>query len=86
MSTLMPTLIATPPSPSPHPAPSAATCVPGRDGIPNSIIGHLMCGSWADDAPATMAVFVRAHWPLLLAGLVALAAVRLGWAWWRRRV
>ncbi|WP_155945619.1 hypothetical protein [Micromonospora sp. CNB394] len=86
MSTPLPSLIAAPPTPSPHPVSPAATCVPGRDGVPGSIIGHLMCGSWAANAPATMAVFVRAHWPLLLAGLVALAAVRLGWAWWRRRV
>jgi hypothetical protein len=45
-----------------------------------------MCGTWADDAPATTAVFVRAHWPLLLATLVVLVAARLGWTMWRRRV
>ncbi|RQX08759.1 hypothetical protein DLJ59_01485, partial [Micromonospora inaquosa] len=64
----------------------SATCVPGHDGIPDSIIGHLICGTWADNAPAATAVFVSAHWPLLLLGLAALVAAWLGWAWWRRRV
>lgn len=79
-------LIPPSPTPTPPPAPLSATCVPGHDGIPDSVLGHLMCGTWAEDAPATMAVFVRAHWPLLLAALAALIAARLGWAWWRRRV
>ncbi|GIE93924.1 hypothetical protein [Paractinoplanes rishiriensis] len=72
--------------PTPAPVLPSATCVPGHDGIPDSVIGHLMCGTWADDAPASMAVFMRAYWPLLLAALALLVAARLGWAWWRRHV
>ncbi|MET7952097.1 hypothetical protein [Micromonospora sp. NPDC005324] len=79
-----------PPTPTPPPTPTLAppsvTCIPGHDGVPNSMIGHLMCGSWANDLPATSAVFVRAHWPLLLAVLAVLIAARVGWTWWRRRV
>ncbi|MEV8515908.1 hypothetical protein [Dactylosporangium sp. NPDC051484] len=77
----------TPTVPTPPPAaPPPSTCVPGHDGVPGSGLGHLMCGTWADDAPATVSLFVRAYWPELLAGLVLLIAARLGWAWWRRRV
>ncbi|GLY97458.1 hypothetical protein [Actinoplanes sp. NBRC 103695] len=78
---ISPTLSPTPPS-----APPSVACVPGRDGVPDSVIGHLMCGTWADDAPATVSAFVRAHWLLLLATLAVLIAARLGWAMGRRRV
>ncbi|MER7273521.1 hypothetical protein ABT369_03595 [Dactylosporangium sp. NPDC000244] len=33
-----------------------------------------------------MSLFVRDHWPAMLAGLVLLIAARVGWTWWRRRV
>jgi len=78
-----------PPSPSPAPpAPSPATtgCVPGRDGIPDSIVGELLCGTWGDDATGTVGHLVRDRWPFLLAILAALVAARIGWVMWRRRV
>ncbi|WP_433615317.1 hypothetical protein ACQP2P_11215 [Dactylosporangium sp. CA-139114] len=74
-------------TPSPAAAtPAPSTCVPGHDGVPGSVLGRLMCGTWADNAPATVSLFIRAHWAELLAGLVLLIAARLGWAWWRRAV
>ena len=68
------------------PEPPSSTCVPGQGGIPDSVIGRLMCGTWTDAAPATTAAFVRAHWPLMLAALAALIAVRVGWVIGRRLV
>lgn len=82
----LPQLIPPSPTPTPNPAPPSVNCVPGHDSIPESVIGHLMSGSWADDAPAITAVFVQAHWPLLLAALAVLVAARLGWALGRRLV
>jgi len=76
-----------PPSATPAPAPPpSGTCLPGQGGIPDSVIGHLMCGTWADHAPATVALIVRAHWPLLLTGLAVIIAARVGWVMSRRRV
>lgn len=76
-----------PPTPTPAPAsPSPAACAPGQGSIPDSVIGHLMCGTWTDNAPATVALVVRAHWPLLLTAVAVLIAVRLGWVLSRRRV
>lgn len=71
------------PSPS---APTPAGCVPGRDGVPDSIVGELLCGTWSEDATATVWHLGRDRWPLLLAGVAALMAARFGWAAWRRRV
>jgi hypothetical protein len=73
------------PSPSPPTAPPAG-CVPGRDGVPDSIVGELLCGTWSTDATSGVWHLVRDRWPLLLAAAVALLAVRLGWAAWRRAV
>ncbi|WP_194822573.1 hypothetical protein [Micromonospora sp. S-DT3-3-22] len=50
------------------------------------MVGELLCGSWGDDATNVVWPLVRERWPLLLAALVALVAVRVGWALWRRRV
>lgn len=75
-----------PPSPTPPPAmPASGSCVPGQDGIPDSVLGHLLCGTWAGDVPAAMPAPGRDRWPLL-AGLVLLIAARVGWMRWRRRV
>ncbi|MEU1808407.1 hypothetical protein [Micromonospora aurantiaca (nom. illeg.)] len=82
----IPMILLVPPSPTPAPTSPSATCIPGQDGIPGSVVGRLMCGTWADDAPAAVSEFTRAHWPQLLTGLVLLIAARVGWAWWRRRV
>ncbi|PZF87320.1 hypothetical protein C1I99_27675 [Micromonospora deserti] len=49
-------------------------------------MGELLCGSWGDDAANVVWPLVRDRWPLLLAALVALVAVRVGWMRWRRRV
>lgn len=76
-----------PPSPTPAPgAPTPATCVPGQDGIPGSVLGRMMCGTWTDNAPDTVSAFVRASWPQLVCVLLLLITARVGWAWWRRRV
>ncbi|WP_343446241.1 hypothetical protein [Micromonospora schwarzwaldensis] len=54
--------------------------------MPDSVVGELLCGSWGDDATNAVWPLVRDRWPLLLAVLAALIAVRVGWAVWRRRV
>ncbi|WP_329007586.1 hypothetical protein OG271_17865 [Micromonospora rifamycinica] len=74
-------------SPSPPPSPTApAGCVPGQGGVPDSVVGELLCGSWSDDATNVVWRLVRDRWPWLLAALPALVAVRVGWVRWRRRV
>ncbi|GAB1641536.1 hypothetical protein KRMM14A1259_19590 [Krasilnikovia sp. MM14-A1259] len=60
--------------------------MPGRDGIPDSVLGNVLCGSWGPEAPGAVWHFVRERWPLLLAGLGLLLAVVLAWREWRRRV
>src|SRR5947207_3591318 len=73
-----------PPAPKPSPSPPPGGCVPGRDGIPASPIGHLMCGDYLAHTPAVVWQFARAWWPLLLALAAVFIAARLGWVWWRR--
>ena len=68
------------------PAPSPSDCVPGRDGVPSSPLGHLMCGDYPLHAPTTVWLFVRREWPLLLALLLAVLAARIGWRVWRQRL
>ncbi|TCB91651.1 hypothetical protein E0H26_25565 [Micromonospora zingiberis] len=54
--------------------------------MPDSVVGELLCGSWGDDATDAVWRLVRDRWPLLLAAVAALLAVRVAWALWRRRV
>jgi hypothetical protein len=58
-------------------------CVPGRDGIPDSTVGSLLCGTWGHDASDLLWRVLRDRGPLLLAALVV---VRLAWWVWRRWV
>ena len=85
-SAVFPSATPTPSVPSvPPSAPAIGGCVPGQGGVPDSVLGEVMCGTWADDvAGAWHAAWDR--WPLLLAAVAALLGVRLGWAAWRRRV
>src|SRR4051812_32944526 len=59
------TLLSIPPT-----RPPASGCVPGRDGVPDSPLGHLMCGDYLLNTPHTIWLFTRAHWPLLLIAAV----------------
>jgi hypothetical protein len=70
-----------PPSP-----PSLTGCVPGQAGMPDGLLGELLCGSWGPKAPTAVWDFVRARWPLILAALVVLIALVVAWRLWRRRV
>jgi hypothetical protein len=75
----------TPPSP-PHSSPSSVTgCVPGRDGIPGSWIGQVVCGTWGQKLPAVWD-FTLHRWPLLLAAVAVFVAAVMAWRAWRRRV
>ncbi|MDG4807609.1 hypothetical protein O7634_12690 [Micromonospora sp. WMMD1120] len=58
----------------------------GHGGVPHSVVGELLCGSWGDDATNAVWPLVRDRWPLLLAALAALVAVRVGCMRWRRRI
>jgi hypothetical protein len=76
------------PTPSPSFTPANLTpgrCIPGRDGIPAGLLGHLMCGDWLAHGTAPLWHTVRGWWPLLLTLAVCVLAARLVWAWWRRR-
>jgi hypothetical protein len=60
--------------------------MPGRDGVPDSPLGHLMCGDYLVHAPHTVWLFARSHWlPLLVLAVVVVAAC-LGWRVWRRHL
>ena len=82
MLTPFPLLV--PPSPAPSSEPPAG-CVPGQDGIPDSAIGKLLCGTYATDAPGAITAFVREHWPWLLAASLVVLAGWLAVAWLRQR-
>ncbi|MFJ8685515.1 hypothetical protein [Micromonospora wenchangensis] len=60
--------------------------MPGREGVPGSFVGELWCGTWGTGATDAGWHLVRDRWPLLLAALTMLAAVRVGWAVCRRQV
>jgi len=83
-----PSVSPTPPTPAPSappPDPTAGGCVPGQGGAPDSVVGEVMCGTWADDvADVWHAAWDR--WPLLLLAVAALVGVRVGWSAWQRRV
>ncbi|MBT8226245.1 MAG: hypothetical protein HKP61_16005 [Dactylosporangium sp.] len=70
--------------PTENPTPAAA-CVPGRDGIPDSVIGHLLCGDWATSAPSTLGRLARTHWSLPLVAAMFVVALAVGWRLLRRR-
>jgi hypothetical protein len=72
--------------PSPAPPPSVAGCVPGQAGMPDGVLGELVCGTWGPKAPGAVADFVRQRWPWLLAAFVILVALVIAWRMWRRRV
>ncbi|WP_433530252.1 hypothetical protein ACQPYA_29440 [Micromonospora sp. CA-263727] len=74
------------PIPALSPSPEPTGCVPGQGGVPGSFVGELLCGSWGDDATDAVWRLVRDRWPLLLATVAVLIAVRVGWSLWRRRV
>ncbi|MFF5293005.1 hypothetical protein [Paractinoplanes globisporus] len=76
-------LIAGPPPGSP---PSLASCVPGRGGVPDSVIGKLECGSWVSAIPAAIGQVAHEWCPLLLAAVAVLAVLTTAWRVWRRPV
>jgi hypothetical protein len=55
-------------------------CSPGTGGIPDGVLGHVVCGTWVAELAA-----VAGWWPLLATVLAAGLAARLGWAVWLRR-
>src|SRR3954468_19474178 len=71
------------PSSTPAPVPSvplviapAVACVPGQAGIPDSPLGHLMCGDYLTNAHG-IAGFARIWWPLLATVLVLFIGARV---------
>lgn len=80
-----PLLAAPSPPSSPSPTPSPGGCVPGRDEMPDGMLGELLCGTWGPKGTA-VAEFVRTRWPLLAAALAVLVVLVVAWRVWRRRV
>ena len=74
-----------PPSPAPAP-PLLNACVPGQAGMPDGVLGEVLCGTWAPTDPAAVGEFIRERWPLLLTALVVLIAVPVMWRMLRRRI
>jgi hypothetical protein len=66
--------------------PLAGTCTPGRDGVPDSAVGELLCGTWSRDAPGTVSAFAEDHWPLITVVAVVTIVAVIVWRQWRRRV
>jgi hypothetical protein len=60
-------------------------CVPGHDGVPDAIIGHLLCGDWAPATPSGLDQVALELWPLLVSGLAAVVLAQLGWRTLRHR-
>ncbi|MEU8370082.1 hypothetical protein [Micromonospora tulbaghiae] len=54
--------------------------------MPDSVVGELLCGSWGNDGTDAVWRLVRDRWPLLLATVAALVAIRILLAALRRRV
>lgn len=81
-----PLLAAPSPPSSPSPTPSPRGCVPGRDEMPDGLLGELLCGTWEPKAPTAVAELVRSRWPLLAAALAVLVVLVVAWRVWRRRV
>lgn len=65
---------------------SPGGCVPGDDGVPDSWIGDLVCGTWGHKTPGVLWDFTRQRWPLLLAAVLLLIAFAVAWRAWRRRI
>lgn len=59
---------------------SSGACVPGAGGVPDGLLGTVLCGDWHTEAWHTL----LRHWPLAAATAVVLLAVRLGWVIVRR--
>jgi hypothetical protein len=76
--------VSLPPTPPTPPTPPAAACTPGQGGVPDSLIGEVLCGRYLTDAPSTAWHWAAGHWPVVAAVLLGLAVLRLGFAGWRR--
>ncbi|MFI1989709.1 hypothetical protein [Actinoplanes sp. NPDC020271] len=74
------------PASSPSPQPSPLGCIPGQNGIPGSVIGELLCGTWGQHAPEALWLSLRDWWPLWAAGIAVLIALMVAWRSWKRRV
>jgi hypothetical protein len=61
-----------------------ATCVPGRGGVPHSIVGDLLCGRYPTRAPIQLWSEATGHWPLWIVLAIGAVALRLGWVLLRR--
>lgn len=64
----------------------SAVCIPGQQGVPGSVLGSLVCGTWAQHAPALLWQLARTHTVLLACVLGFLIAARVGWSAARHRV
>jgi hypothetical protein len=51
-------------------------CAPGADGIPDGLLGRVMCGDWHTEAWHT----AQQYWPLVAAFALLLVAARAAWA------
>ncbi|GAA0490960.1 hypothetical protein Ade02nite_23260 [Paractinoplanes deccanensis] len=74
------------PASSPSPQLSPLGCIPGQNGIPSSVTGELLCGTWGQTAPEALWHSLRDRWPLWAAGIAVVITLTVVWRVWRRRV
>lgn len=61
------------------PTPTSA-CAPGRDGVPGSAVGELLCGPYLTGIPRLAADIAHSYWPRLAVILGVVLAVRVSLA------
>jgi hypothetical protein len=66
--------------PTTPPTPPGTVCTPGKQGVPDSIVGQLLCGQYATHAPQHAYQWLSGHWPHLAALLALVVALRVAWA------
>lgn len=63
--------------------PGGGPCIPGQQDVPDSLLGKLICGTWAPGNPSGW-THVADRWPYAATALAVAVAVWAGWRWLRQ--